>query len=85
MACGLPVICTNGSSLMEVVQGGVTGYLCSQDDVAAFAQACRQLGQNPQVQAVMQNKVREWVVQSFTIETMLQSYCSTYQKLCNAA
>lgn len=79
MACGLPVICTRGSSLAEIVQDGVTGYLCPQDDVAAFVQACRQLAKNSQAHAVMRQKSREWVVQEFTKSKIIHEYLSAYK------
>ena len=46
-ACGLPVIATQGSSLVDVVEDGRTGLLCTMDDVEAFVAAARMLAANP--------------------------------------
>lgn len=36
MACGKPVICTNSSSLPELVMEGKGGFLCEQDNIEDF-------------------------------------------------
>lgn len=80
MACGLPVICTKGSSLVEVVQDGVTGYLCPQDDLASFVQACRQLTQNPQAYVDMRVSSQKLAVERFASRNMQQSYIRVYKR-----
>jgi glycosyltransferase involved in cell wall biosynthesis len=39
MACGLPVVASNCSSLPEMVVEGEGGYLCAPGDPRAFAEA----------------------------------------------
>ena len=41
MACGTPVVATDGSALPELIRDGVDGRLCPLDDVQAFAEAIR--------------------------------------------
>jgi len=38
MACGLPVVATNCSSLPELIDNGKGGFLCPIGDVEAFAE-----------------------------------------------
>lgn len=78
MACGLPVIATRGSSLVEVVDDGVTGMLCPQDDVAAFAAAARSLAGNPESARHMAAAARARSVEYFAFERMVDAYVSVY-------
>ena len=81
MACGLPVIATRGSSLVEVVADGVTGILCEQDDVAAFAEAARSLAVDPDRHAAMRLGARQRAVALFSVDTMVEAYIRIYRDL----
>ena len=37
MYCGLPLVTSNIRGLSDIMENGVTGYMCSPDDVEAFA------------------------------------------------
>jgi glycosyltransferase involved in cell wall biosynthesis len=52
-ACGRPVVTTDASALPEVVDDGVTGYLCPLDDVDAFAARVLALGEDPDLRQRM--------------------------------
>lgn len=78
MACGLPVIATRGSSLTEVVQDGVTGLLCPQDDVQAFATAARMLAADPALCANMAAAARRRIESTFSVEAMVDAYAHLY-------
>ena len=43
LACGLPVIASDSSSMPELVRHGDSGLLCPMDDTDAFVDAARQL------------------------------------------
>ena len=47
MACGLPSIASDTSSLPELIVNGQSGLLCSVDDVHAFATAAQRLRDSP--------------------------------------
>lgn len=81
MACGLPVICTRGSSLVEIVQDGVTGYLCPLDDVAAFVQAAQQLASNGQLHSKMRETAYQRVANEFSSFSMIEKYIHQYEQL----
>lgn len=81
MACGLPVIATCGSSLTEVVEDGVTGILCPEGDIAAFATAARALAADPDRAAEMSTAARAACVRHFGIDGMIQAYLDIYQSL----
>jgi len=79
MACGLPVIATHGSSLSEVIENNVTGLLCLQDDVAAFAHAARKLAEHPAQWQQMSQNARKRVEMQFGMEAMIEHYLDVYR------
>lgn len=79
MAFGLPVIATRGSSLMEVVDDGVTGILCRQDDVAAFVEAARALAADGDLACAMSRAARKRVAKMFTVGRMTDDYIQVYR------
>lgn len=81
MACGLPVIATNGSSLSEVIENNVTGLLCPQDDVAAFANAARQLADNSALWQQMSQNARQRVEARFSMDAMIGHYLKLYHEV----
>lgn len=83
MASGLPVIATRGSSLTEVVEDGVTGVLCRQDDVADFASAARRLAADASLRAGMARAGVERVRREFSLVRMLDAYINLYSGCVN--
>ncbi|RJQ70880.1 MAG: glycosyltransferase family 1 protein [Desulfobacteraceae bacterium] len=79
-ACGLPVIATRGSALPEVIEDGVTGILCAQDDVQAFAAAARRLSEDPALCRDMQRAARSRVERYFGSEIMVGRYIEVYHE-----
>lgn len=74
-ACGLPVVCTNGTSLPEVVKDGITGMLCKKDDVDSFVRAIQFIsGKKDQ----MSPACRQWA-ESFSEEFLVKQYIELYQ------
>lgn len=78
MACGVPVIATRGSSLPEVIEDGVTGILCPQDDVDAFAAAARKLADDVAFATAMSLAARQRAVELFSTTRMVDGYVRVY-------
>jgi glycosyltransferase involved in cell wall biosynthesis len=78
MACGLPIIAAKTSSLPEVVEDGVTGFLCPQDDVAAFAANICRLAENPAAWCTMQQTARHRAISRFDERAMVHRYREVY-------
>ncbi len=79
MACGLPVIASKVSSLPEIVEDGMTGYLCPVDDVATFAEAARRLINDPRSWSAMGKAAREKTERFFSLSRIIDAYISIYK------
>ena len=81
MACGKPVIATNTSSLPEVVEQGVTGFLCPPDNIGAFVTACRRLADNPEILREYGQAARHRVEELFSEDVIIPQYITLYEGL----
>ncbi len=81
MACGLPVIATNGSALPELVKDGVTGILCEPDNVAEFAYAAKKLADDAELRSRMAKAARQRAVELFSLQRMVDAYVGIYEDL----
>jgi glycosyltransferase involved in cell wall biosynthesis len=74
MACGTPVLALPGGSVEEVVQDGVSGYVCRS--VEEMVSSVQELGSH-----LAPHRVREYVEQNFSVERMAQDYERLYLKV----
>jgi glycosyltransferase involved in cell wall biosynthesis len=79
MACALPVVATDADGTPDLVQDGVTGYLCPMGDLEALVARCRTLITQPTLRQRMGQAGRRRVQQHFqpdqeaiAVETVLQ-------------
>jgi glycosyltransferase involved in cell wall biosynthesis len=76
MACGTPVLALPGGSVAEIVQDGVSGYICpSLDDMVNRAKKADEF--NPAA-------VRQYVIGKFSTQRMVQSYADLYMEIAGA-
>lgn len=83
MACALPVVATAADGIPQLVEDGVTGYLCAVGDVEAVAARCRQLIGHPALRRHLGQAGRRRVQQHFhpdheaaLIEEVLRLACT---------
>lgn len=81
MACGKPVVTTNYSSLPELIDDGLGGYLCPPDDVDCFANRIQMLAADPGLRARMGVYNRAKVEQHFSLSGCIQQYIELYEEL----
>jgi glycosyltransferase involved in cell wall biosynthesis len=81
MACGKPVVATNGSSLPELVIDGKGGFLCEMDNVRDFAEKIRQLTADENLRQEMGKFNRKRIEEMFTIKKMTEEYLTIYRSL----
>jgi glycosyltransferase involved in cell wall biosynthesis len=74
MACGLPVVASQCSSLPELLDDGKGGFLCPVGDAAAFADRINLLAQSQRLRDEMGAYNREKAVNQFGLEKMAAAY-----------
>lgn len=80
MACGLPVVATDASSVTDLVQHGVTGLLVPSDDAEALAAAVVALRDDPVLWASMSEAARRRQAEFFSEEGMVAGYLDAYRQ-----
>ena len=81
MACGLPVVATNCSSLPELINEGKGGFLCPVGDVDAFAEKINILADSPRLRKEMGGYNRAKVEKMFTLERMVTKYWNLFEEI----
>jgi glycosyltransferase involved in cell wall biosynthesis len=82
MACALPVVATTADGIPQLVDDGVTGYLCPVGDLEALADSCRWLIDHPDLRSRMGVAARRRAQQVFhpereakAVEAVLRQAC----------
>lgn len=81
MARGLPVICSNSSSLPELIQHGTHGLICPVDNVTSFIEAAQYLQKNPDTYRAMSAAAKNRALLQYNQEASISKYISIYQAL----
>jgi len=72
MACGTPVIAMPGGAVAEIVRDGVNGWICGDVD---------QLAARLQASLPTPRTCRDFVMQHFSVDRMVDGYLDLYQRL----
>ena len=81
LACGRPAVTTDISALPEVVDHGLNGFLCPRDDVVAYAERVRELGEDPTLRRCFGEHGRAKVVRSFGYDQLAAGLIAVYRRL----
>ena len=81
MACGLPVVASDCSSLPEQIDEGRGGFLCSVGAVDEFAEKINQLADSPNLAKEMGQYNRAKVEKSFTLNEMVKQYKELFKNV----
>jgi len=74
MACGTPVLALPGGSVPEVVEDGISGYVCgSVEQMAAYARDIESL--------IRPDNVRRYAEEYFSTERMASQYARLYESV----
>ena len=73
MACGTPVLAYRQGSIPEIIDHGVTGYIC--DNIGEMAQAVAGLS------LLDRTRCREIFEKRFTVERMVKDYVAIYENM----
>ncbi|MGH9173720.1 MAG: N-acetyl-alpha-D-glucosaminyl L-malate synthase BshA [Vicinamibacterales bacterium] len=78
MACEVPVIASNVGGLPEIIEDGVTGFLCAPGAVEAMADRAAHLLSDPKGRAVMGRAAAEVVRTRYCTERIVPLYEAVY-------
>jgi L-malate glycosyltransferase len=81
MACSLPVVASNCSSIPELVDHGKGGFLCPVGDVDAFAEKINILADSPGLRHEMGEYNRAKAEKMFTLERMVNEYKNLFEEV----
>jgi glycosyltransferase involved in cell wall biosynthesis len=81
MACGLPVVASNCSSIPELIDDGKGGFLCPIGDVKAFAEKINLLAESPGLRKEMGQYNRARIEKKFTLERMVKEYQKVFSEV----
>ncbi len=81
MACEVPVLVTASGGITEVVEQGVTGYLCEVGDIDAMARCGVEILSNPDRAREMGRHGREHAIRRFSPELIVSEYEALYEGL----
>jgi len=81
MACGVPVLATNSGGIREVIEHGVSGYLCEVGDIDTMANHAVELLTDAAKAREMGRRGRERAVALFDRDKIVLEYERLYQEL----
>lgn len=81
MACGVPVVSTNGGGVPEVVKHGKSGFLLKSEDSQGIANAIISLLKNDSLRQEMGRCGRRIIEQNFSLGRMIKDYEKFYESL----
>ncbi len=81
MACGLPVVCTQGGGNPELVLDGVTGYLVDAGSSRQLVERLRALGDDPGLAHRLGSAGKRRLVEEFSTERMVAAMVNLYREI----
>lgn len=78
MACRVPVLATASGGITEVVENGVTGYLCEVGDIEAMAARAIEVLADDAMARAMGNRGRERALSLFDRDRIVSEYEAIY-------
>ena len=80
MACGIPVVASNTSSLPEIMKDQKSGFLCEIGDVECFANALNHMANSPALCREMGQYNRNRIEADFTYQRMVNEYKDLFEE-----
>jgi N-acetyl-alpha-D-glucosaminyl L-malate synthase BshA len=81
MACEVPVVASRVGGLPEVIQDGVTGYLCAPDDIAGMAERAVALAKDASLRKSIGQAAAQHVRTNFCEGTVVPQYEALYREV----
>ncbi len=81
MACGLPVVTSNCSSMPELIEHGKGGYLCEIGNCSEFAVRINELAENQPLRHEMGAYNRAKIEQQYSQPKMIRAYQDVFESV----
>lgn len=82
MACGTPVVAFDQGPVKEIVQDGITGFVCPADDIGGMVKAVKKIYEmSDNEYQKMRHNCRKHVEENFTVKKMVDGYEKVYGKV----
>ena len=79
MACKVPVVATASGGIMEIIEHGVSGYLCEVGDIEHMAQCAIEILTDPEKARIMGERGQERALSGFRRDDMVDQYIAVYE------
>ena len=81
MACGVPVVASKVGGLPEIIEDGVTGFVCAPDDVEGTAERGVTLLTDPDLHARVSDNAASLVRTKYCTDRIVPIYEAAYQRV----
>ena len=81
MCLGLPVVATRADGIIEIIQDGVSGFLCPPGDLDCLADRCKLLANNPIKRMEIGCQARRALGNEFDLGMMISQIEALYEEL----
>lgn len=81
MACGTPVVASDAGGIPEVIQDGITGYICPVGDIPCMIEKSLSILKDPAKQQQMALAGQAWARSEFGADKIVPQYISLYERL----
>lgn len=81
LSSGVPVIATDVADNRKVIPDAEVGYIVPLDDEALFAERVDTLLSDDDLRFSMQQYGRQWILQNFSVEKMIQNMAGVYDSI----
>ncbi len=81
ISCGLPIIASDVSSMSEVVDNDLSGFLCEEGNIESFIIAIKRLADEPSKLAIARRQARHKAKLCFFESEQVEKYLKLYKNL----
>jgi glycosyltransferase involved in cell wall biosynthesis len=81
MACGLPVVCSDGGGNRELVSDGVTGLVVPPGNIMALVESLQWLRAHPVEAKLMGDRGRQRILEHFSLNRLIKNTLAVYEEV----
>jgi glycosyltransferase involved in cell wall biosynthesis len=81
MACGVPVVASKVGGLPEIIEDGITGFVCAPGDLVGMAERAVALLTDPDLHARITANALRMVRTTYCAERIVPAYEAAYRRV----